>query len=166
MMIEILIMMMFLAIVDDFYLQPIVLANLKQKSFWRQHAPDKLYAADYLMALLIHGFSWTVMMIAPLWYYDQLPFGWWFLSIIVVNMLFHAYIDHQKANRKRFSLWHDQMYHMIQIGLTWWAFTPGEMATAKTYWSVSILTMGLIVIGLEAVWWRKGRSNVAVVNAP
>jgi hypothetical protein len=60
-----LLIMIFLHIVDDYYLQGF-LASLKQKRWWEKNAPDKLYRKDYIMALLEHAFSWTFMiMITP-----------------------------------------------------------------------------------------------------
>ena len=56
----VLLSMIFCHIVDDYYLQG-WLASAKQKSWWEQNAPQKLYQQDYLMALLVHSFSWTFM---------------------------------------------------------------------------------------------------------
>ena len=60
-----LLVMLFCHIVDDYYLQG-WLASAKQKSWWEENAPDKLYKNDYIMALCEHAFSWTFMiMLAP-----------------------------------------------------------------------------------------------------
>ena len=58
--IAILILMLFAHIVDDYYLQG-WLASAKQKKWWEKNAPDKLYKFDYIMALFMHSFSWTFM---------------------------------------------------------------------------------------------------------
>lgn len=64
----ILISMIFCHIVDDYYLQG-WLASAKQKSWWEKNAPDDLYKHDYMMALFMHSFSWTfMMMLAPTLY--------------------------------------------------------------------------------------------------
>ena len=52
--------MLFLHLVDDYYLQG-WLASAKQKSWWKKNSPDKLYSHDYIMALCEHAFSWTFM---------------------------------------------------------------------------------------------------------
>ena len=52
--------MLFCHIVDDYYLQG-WLASAKQKSWWKDNAPDELYKNDYIMALCEHAFSWTFM---------------------------------------------------------------------------------------------------------
>lgn len=39
--------MIFLHIVDDYYLQGI-LAQMKQKKFWKEQAPDVKYKYDYI----------------------------------------------------------------------------------------------------------------------
>ena len=84
--------MLFMGIVDDFYLQPIILAKLKQRKFWQENAPDGRYRYDHIAALLIHGFSWTVMMLTPLWWYGLLPSGWMFVTAIAANTIIHAQV--------------------------------------------------------------------------
>lgn len=81
-----------MGIVDDFYLQPIILAKLKQRKFWQENAPDGRYRYDHIAALLIHGFSWTVMMLTPLWWYGLLPSGWMFVTAIAANTIIHAQV--------------------------------------------------------------------------
>ena len=56
----ILLLMIFLHIVDDYYLQG-WLASAKQKKYWQDNAPEKLYKYDYDWALIMHSFSWTYM---------------------------------------------------------------------------------------------------------
>ena len=64
--------MIFLHIVDDYYLQG-WLASAKQKSWWEQNALDKLYKHDYIMALFMHSFSWAFMiMLVPTIYELQM----------------------------------------------------------------------------------------------
>lgn len=57
--------MIFCHIVDDFYLQGI-LAQIKQKNWWKENYPDQMYRQDYLVALMLHSFSWTFMIHLPL----------------------------------------------------------------------------------------------------
>lgn len=56
--------MLFMHVVDDYYLQGI-LANLKQRSYWEEHAPDSMYRYDYLVGLLMHSLSWSFCIILP-----------------------------------------------------------------------------------------------------
>lgn len=117
----ILLCMIFLHIVDDYYLQGI-LESMKQKSWWKQNAPDKMYRFDYVMALLMHAFSWTFMIMLPLTiftFWIGWPFGKWIVRIYVSNMMLHAATDNLKANSKKINLITDQLIHLAQIVLTW-----------------------------------------------
>ena len=110
--------MLFLHIVDDYYLQGI-LASMKQKSWWEKNAPDDLYKHDYIVALLEHAFSWTFMIMLPI------LIAWWveiiqvtfveFAIMFVTNLVLHAFIDNEKANRKTINLIVDQSAHIFQI---------------------------------------------------
>ena len=117
----ILLCMIFCHIVDDYYLQGI-LASMKQKSWWQQNTPDKLYRHDYIMALLMHAFSWSFMIMLPIavfMYCQQWQFNPLIIGIYLFNMLIHAVVDHQKANRKTINLIQDQLIHLAQIVVTW-----------------------------------------------
>lgn len=111
----ILLTMIFLHIVDDYYLQGI-LAQMKQKKFWKEQAPDKKYKYDCIWALLMHSFSWAFMIMLPL----MLTVGTSpvFYGVFVANLLIHAATDNQKANKFTINLWQDQLIHMAQIVLT------------------------------------------------
>ena len=121
----ILICMIFMHIVDDYYLQG-VLASMKQKEWWEKNAPDKLYKYDYIVALIMHSFSWTFMiMIIPTIYHFLNTDNWFELRVIGVflaNVNAHAYIDNEKANQKTISLIGDQLAHIAQILITWLGF--------------------------------------------
>lgn len=115
-----LLLMIFLHIVDDYYLQGI-LASMKQKRWWEENAPDKLYKYDYIMALFMHGFSWAFMVMI-------VPFIYAFNKGITINnmiyvfiftMICHIIIDNAKANKKQINLIFDQLYHLLQILLIW-----------------------------------------------
>lgn len=114
----ILLSMIFLHIVDDFYLQGI-LAQMKQKSWWDKAGSD-LYRHDYIVALLTHAFSWSYMIHLPLLvtYRSDMPIKL-FLFEFVVNWLKHAYIDNLKANKRKINLVTDQSLHILQIFETW-----------------------------------------------
>ena len=109
--------MIFFHIVDDYYLQG-WLASAKQKSYWEENAPDKLYEHDYIWALIMHSFSWAFMIMLPIAYWYQFDIGFDFFMLFVVNVTIHAFTDNCKANLKLINLWGDQFVHMLQIFLT------------------------------------------------
>lgn len=117
----ILLTMLFLHIVDDYYLQGI-LAQMKQKSWWKENAPDELYKNDYKVALLEHAFSWTFMIMLPITvtmiiqnnYINTI-----YIVYFIMNWMLHAVIDHLKANKKTINLVVDQSCHILQIVVTW-----------------------------------------------
>jgi hypothetical protein len=105
-------------IVDDYYLQG-WLASAKQKSWWDKNAPDKMYKNDYLVALFMHSFSWTFMMMLPVTTYTLIVGGGWYPILYLANILIHMYVDDLKANKFKINLIQDQSIHMIQIIYTW-----------------------------------------------
>ena len=119
--------MIFLHIVDDYYLQG-WLASAKQKSYWEQNAPDKLYKHDYIMALFMHSFSWAFMiMVVPSVYtlinttnIDNASLA--IVLVFLTNLCVHMVVDNSKANLKKINLVQDQSYHLAQIIITWIAF--------------------------------------------
>lgn len=110
--------MLFLHIVDDYYLQG-VLAKLKQKSWWEENAPNDLYKHDYIIALIEHAFSWTFMISLPAIVYmlytndygKIIRFGFLFL----INWVIHGIVDDLKANKMRIDLITDQLIHILQV---------------------------------------------------
>lgn len=110
--------MIFLHIVDDYYLQG-WLASAKQKSWWEKNAPDKMYKNDYLVALFMHSFSWSFMIMLPITIYLLIVGGTWFPMFYIANLIVHMYIDNLKANKHKINLIQDQSVHMIQILVTW-----------------------------------------------
>ena len=116
--------MVFCHIVDDYYLQG-WLASAKQKSWWEKNAPDKLYKNDYIMALLMHSFSWSFMIMIPIIIYSLISgigLKEWLVIPYFANMAIHGIVDDLKANKKKISLIQDQITHLIQIIVTWIAF--------------------------------------------
>ncbi len=108
--------MIFAHIVDDYYLQGI-LAKMKQRRWWEENAPDKFYKHDYIVALIMHGFSWSFMITLPTLlvssnYYVICPY-------IIINALLHSFIDHLKANKYVVNLVEDQVLHVFQIVILW-----------------------------------------------
>ena len=112
---SILICMIFCHIIDDYVLQAFCLNKLKQKSFWKENAPDELYKYDYIVALLVHGFSWSFMIQLPILLYYKFDISWNFFVLLFINICMHAFIDDQKANRNTINLWYDQTCHLCQI---------------------------------------------------
>lgn len=110
--------MIFCHIVDDYYLQG-WLASAKQKSWWEQNTPDKLYKHDYIVALFMHSFSWTFMIMLVPTIKVMLFGGIWNPLLFLGNVMIHMYVDDLKANEKRINLIQDQSIHMLQIIWTW-----------------------------------------------
>ncbi len=119
-----LLVMIFLHIVDDYYLQG-WLASAKQKSWWKQNAPDELYKHDYIMALFMHSFSWAFMiMLIPSIYtlIATANISNASLAIALIffaNLCIHMTTDNKKANLKKINLVQDQLIHLVQIAATW-----------------------------------------------
>lgn len=119
--------MIFLHIVDDYYLQG-WLASAKQKSYWEQNAPDELYKHDYIMALLMHSFSWAFMiMVVPSVYTLINTTNTNNVSLVIalfflINLCIHMVVDNSKANLKKINLVQDQLCHLVQILITWVVF--------------------------------------------
>lgn len=115
--------MFFMHIVDDYYLQG-CLAKFKCRDFWKENAPQDLYKHDYIVALIMHGFSWAFMVHLPVLFYNYFvrPDGTLFnvvFIMIVSQGMCHAVIDNLKANEKDINLIIDQMLHIIQIIAVW-----------------------------------------------
>lgn len=109
--------MLFFHVVDDYYLQGI-LAKLKQRSYWKEHAPDKMYRHDYIVALIAHAFSWCVSIHIPVIVWWHLYGGFsivMFLLNFVLQMAIHAVVDDMKANKRKINLIKDQLLHVLQI---------------------------------------------------
>jgi uncharacterized protein YqcC (DUF446 family) len=108
--------MIFMHIVDDYYLQG-VLAKMKQRSWWEENAPQEEYKHDYKVALIMHAFSWSFMIMLPyiLFVVNEATF----CVAITINTAIHAFVDDLKANRKAINLVADQTVHIIQVILTW-----------------------------------------------
>lgn len=113
--------MLFCHIVDDFYLQPGMLSKLKQKSWWKENANNEKYKNDYLMALYIHGFSWSFMVHLPLLVYAFIgdvnldAFHIFYTLSLPLHAVIHAVIDDQKANCRTINLIADQAIHFAQM---------------------------------------------------
>lgn len=113
----ILLSMVFCHIVDDYYLQGI-LASMKQKAWWqKQESYCDKYKHDYIIALIMHAFSWAFMISLPLIIVgaSEILIG----IAIVINTIIHAIVDDLKANKKKINLVGDQIIHFFQVLVTW-----------------------------------------------
>lgn len=111
--------MVFCHIVDDYYLQAVgPLASMKQRKWWDENYPQKLYKYDYLVALLMHSLSWAFMIMLPVAFYMSWDVKTNFIILFVLNTVCHALIDNAKANWLLINLIADQSVHMAQILVT------------------------------------------------
>ena len=120
----VLVCMIFCHIVDDYYLQG-VLAKLKQRKFWEENAPQKLYKHDYIVALITHGLSWSFMIGIPVivyWiitgFFTELNASVW-IVLFLVGAVAHSVIDNAKCNILNINLVIDQLLHLLQILFVW-----------------------------------------------
>ena len=116
--------MIFMHIVDDYYLQG-VLAKMKQSKWWKENAPEKLYKYDYIVALIMHAVSWTFMIMLPIAHKIGFDLNWVFYIVFAINVIIHAFVDNAKANAGSINLIVDQIYHIFQIICTFAMFCCG-----------------------------------------
>lgn len=117
----VLLLMIFLHIVDDYYLQG-WLASAKQKKYWEENAPDKMYKNDYKWALLMHSFSWSFMIMLPIAFVMNFNINVVFVLWFILNVVVHMITDDLKANDKEINLIQDQLVHIFQIISTFIVF--------------------------------------------
>ena len=118
---SILLLMVFCHIVDDYYLQAISpLASMKQRKWWDENYPQKLYKYDYIVALLMHSLSWAFMVMLPVAFYLSWNVGTSFVLVFILNTVCHAFVDNTKANWLCINLITDQSIHILQIVVTFW----------------------------------------------
>ena len=113
----VLLSMVFCHIVDDYYLQG-KLALFNQKSWWEENAPDQLYKYDYIVALIMHSFSWAFMIMLPVAVSQEFQIGAVFVTMFIINTVVHAIVDDLKANKRKINLVTDQSIHISQIIVT------------------------------------------------
>lgn len=109
--------MIFCHIVDDYYLQG-WLASAKQKKWWEENAPQKLYNHDYIMALIMHSMSWSFMIMLPIAISMSFNVSILFVIVFIFNAVIHALVDNLKANKLQINLITDQLIHLLQIFVT------------------------------------------------
>ncbi len=119
---HLLLIMIFLHICDDYYFQGL-LAQLKQKLWWKENAPDDKYKYDYIMALFMHSFSWAFMIMLPLLVFMNFKVNVIFIVLFILNLVIHGVTDNEKANKFTINLIQDQTIHLVQIVLTYLVIT-------------------------------------------
>lgn len=92
------------------------LASAKQRKYWEENAPKKMYRHDYIMALFMHSFCWTCLIMIPVLISERHIYFW---ILAFLNTVIHMYVDNEKANKETINLVEDQIIHLIQIFLTW-----------------------------------------------
>lgn len=116
--------MIYFHILDDFMLQGI-LASMKQKNWWTaQEGYKPLYKYDYIVALLIHSFSWAFMIMLPIVILLDFDVSM-FIIALFINMIIHCIVDDLKANKGKINLVIDQSIHIVQIVVTGLIFMKG-----------------------------------------
>lgn len=120
----VILLMMFFHIIDDYRLQGI-LASMKQKEWWKEHAPQRLYRYDYIVALVMHSLSWSFMIMLPVALANGFDIGVSFVFTFVFNTILHGIVDDLKANKKKINLIADQSIHLLQIAATATLFVGG-----------------------------------------
>lgn len=113
----VILLMLFFHIIDDYHLQGI-LAEMKQRNWWWDHAPQQMYKYDYIMALAMHSLSWSFMIMLPIALVADLNVSLEFAFVFMVNAVLHGLIDNLKANKRKISLVTDQSLHLLQIAVT------------------------------------------------
>ena len=110
--------MIFLHIVDDYYLQG-ALASMKQRNWWLKLPNyNAKYRFDYIAALIAHAFSWAFMVMLPVAFCNAFELGTAFYLMFAWNVLTHAFVDDLKANKFKINLVQDQLAHLLQIVVT------------------------------------------------
>ena len=118
----ILFIMIFCHLIDDYKLQGI-LANMKQRQWWKENADKYMYRNDYKVALIEHAFSWSFMITLPFLIISFIQNNTFLMILLVIsyfiNTAIHAFIDNLKANKYAINLVEDQFAHLVQIICTW-----------------------------------------------
>ena len=118
----ILFIMIFCHLIDDYKLQGI-LANMKQRQWWKKNANKYMYRNDYKVALIEHAFSWSFMITLPFLIISFIQNNTFLMILLVIsyfiNTAIHAFIDNLKANKYVINLVEDQFVHLVQIICTW-----------------------------------------------
>lgn len=114
--------MIFCHLIDDYKLQGI-LANMKQRKWWKENADKDLYRNDYKIALIEHAFSWSFTTTLPFlviaFIQNNTSLAGLLIISYIINTEIHAFVDDLKANKFKINLIEDQLIHLLQIIGTW-----------------------------------------------
>ena len=123
-MLILLLTMIWFHIVDDYYLQGI-LVKLKSKIHW-QDMPNK-FKNDYKMALFEHAFSNVFMFHIPIFYCYMKAYVYLdiysLLFTFIISLIIHYNVDDIKMNHGSINLMIDQIIHIINIVVVWMFYT-------------------------------------------
>ena len=101
-----------LNVIEDFHMQGIM-AQMKQKAYWCEYHGK--YTNDWVPVMLLHGVEWATIVSIPCMLVSWFDVSVWFIVVVVVMGLVHAYVDHLKANKFSINLIQDQAIHMVQL---------------------------------------------------
>ena len=126
-----LVIMLFLHSYADYHLQGI-LASMKQKGWWESQIPNlssTRYIADYKAALIAHSFEWAFAVTLPALYqivnantgltWPDIRTGSIYICLLVAGTFLHGIVDNMKANDHSINLISDQVFHIVQVVVTW-----------------------------------------------
>ena len=124
MLLKCILLSLFMHCLDDFVLQPITLSKLKQKTWWIKQCKENgidfsKYKNDYRMALFIHSISWSISILFPIIFILGYPKQHIIICLLVANIICHYIIDDSKANKMKLNLVTDQLFHLLQIFITY-----------------------------------------------
>lgn len=113
--------MIFLHLIADYNMQGI-LAQMKQKQWWIEDCAKKnlsfnKYQHDYIVALLEHSFEWSFIVMLPC-LIGNVSSTANIIIAILANTIGHFIIDDLKANKLKINLLQDQLFHLLQIIVT------------------------------------------------
>lgn len=105
---SVLLICILLHVIADFNLQGI-LASFKQKKWWRDNYPQELYKNDWIISLVMHSLSWSILTFLPFCNDEH------FFPVVIAQAIIHFVIDHMKSNKGFINLVQDQLMHLGQI---------------------------------------------------
>ena len=123
--IYILLLAMILMHIEEDFCKQGVMAQMKQKRYWEENYPNKLYKNDYKMALFMHSLHWAIYIYIPvvIWFYFNGGLTDTAIMVVVLGVMFntliHYVIDDAKANDLTINLIQDQGMHLLQILIIW-----------------------------------------------
>lgn len=113
---ELLVNMIFMHFLFDYYIQSRSNVNIKDKIWWKKRHPNnkKKVFLSYTFGLLMHSFVWSYAVLFPFYYKN----GSMSFILLSLNTAIHAMVDNCKTNKKCISSIQDQVLHLIQVTIT------------------------------------------------